>query len=147
MSHRDDRVEEFSWRAHPARERVGHATAAVLVIAALAFFAALLMRSTLWGVLSASLLMVALNRFFFPSRYAIDEEGITAHHPMRRQRLRWADLRRFAHDETAGFLSTRVRRSWLDSHRGMNVLFGAEGQAAIARIRGHLPEGARSWAC
>lgn len=147
MSHSDDRVEEFSWRAHPARECAGRATAAVLVIAALAFLAALLMRSSLWGVLAATVLMVALNRFFFPSRFAIDKEGITAHHPLRRQRLRWADLRRFAHDETAGFLSTRSRRSWLDSHRGMNVLFGDQRQSVIARIRGHLPEGARSWPC
>jgi hypothetical protein len=135
---------EFSWQAHPARERIGHAAAALVAVMAMGVLSGLLMQSSLWGVLAVALLMLALNRFFFPSRFIIDGEGITAHYPLRRKRLCWTDLRRFARDESGGYLSTRVRPSRLDAYRGMHILFGREREAILTRIREHLPQGTAS---
>ena len=104
------------------------------------------MQNPWWGVLGAGIMLAALNRFFFPSHFEIDGEGITAEYPLRRLRLSWKDLRRFCHDRHGGYLSTRARRSWLDGYRGMHVLFGARRDAVIEQIRAHLPEGGGSWA-
>ncbi|MDY7110180.1 MAG: hypothetical protein SYC29_16235 [Planctomycetota bacterium] len=142
----DDDGQAFSWQAHPLRERAGRAVAGVLVVAALAVVAGQLMQSAWWSMFTIAFLLLALNRFFFPSRFVIDAEGITASYPVRRLRLRWDELRRFAHGRSAAFLSTRARPSWWDGRRGMLVLFGAEREAVIDRIRAHLPEGVGSWA-
>jgi len=141
VSRSDGPREEYSWQAHPARERAGHAAAAAFVVVVLGLMCGLLMQNSLWGVLAVAVMAAALNRFFFPSRFSIDEEGITARYPLRSRRLRWADLRRFAHDGEGGYLSTRTRPSRLDAWRGMHVLFGGRGEDVVPRIRARLPRG------
>jgi hypothetical protein len=147
--------DEFTWHAHPARERTSRAVAGAGVIVLLAAVVFVLMdadpnastaAAIAWSILSAVVLVLALNRFFFRSRFTIDAEGITARYPLRKQRFQWADLRRFVHDEYGGFLSTRAARSWLDAYRGMHLLFGEHRRTVIERIRAHLSEGAGTWA-
>ncbi len=140
----DGAIEEFSWQAHPARERVGGALAGVGVIAAVGG-AVYLSFGGGWSSLSVIVLVGALNRFFFPSRFTIDPEGITARYPFRTQRFQWGDLRRWAVDRHGCYLSTRARRSRLDAYRGMHVLFGRCREAVLDGIRDHLAKGDVAW--
>src|SRR5262245_16098716 len=137
LSHENQR-ETYSWSAHPARERVHGLAGAALVIASTAI-GAWISFGWPWALLWVAVLMIALNRFFFPSRFAIDAEGITASYPLRRQRYRWSDLRRFVLDRNGGYLSSRGRRSALDAYSGMHLLFGANRQEVIDRIRARMP--------
>jgi hypothetical protein len=134
---------EFSWYAHPLREHAIRGVIGMTIIAGFALFAAILMNSVVWGVLAAGVMVLLLNRFFFPSRFSIDEEGITAWYPLRRARFRWAELRQFVHDRHAGFLSTRAASSRLGA-RGMHILFGDQRESVIARIERRVAEGART---
>jgi hypothetical protein len=126
--------ETVRWNAHPARRRPGTTAAAAAVIALLALCAGWLGGSSWWAVASAFILMVALNRFFFPSEFSIDDEGIAARYPLRRQRLLWKDVRRFLHDERGGYLSTRVRASRFDAYRGMHLLFEGDSRERIIEL-------------
>ncbi|MHC4992543.1 MAG: hypothetical protein ACYTGC_16345 [Planctomycetota bacterium] len=151
MSSPDQSHETFSWQAHPAREHRGRAVAALAVVAAMAALSGLMMQSVGWGLLALLLLLAALNRFFLPTRFAIDDEGITARYPLRRMRFRWVELRRFALDDHGGYLSTRARRSWTDGYKGMHLLFGRQRDAVIEQIRAHMAHvggtaGGESWA-
>jgi hypothetical protein len=130
----------LAWQGHPARERPGATLGAAAIIVA-AGAAAWFSFGPAWGVAAVIVLVAALNRFFFPSRFVIDEEGITARYPLRRQRLCWAELRRFVHDEHGGFLSTRVRSSRLDAYSGMHLLFGTHRDAIVEQIRARLNRG------
>jgi len=141
-----DAGSDYTWRAHPARERVGIAMIGVLVILAMAGLTGELMQSVLWAGFAALTLLLFLNRFFFPSRFVIDDEGITARYPLRCLRLPWKELRRFDHDHRGGFLSTRARHTWRDARRGMLVLFGGREREVIEQIRARLPEGVGVWA-
>ncbi len=102
--------------------------------------------SVAWAVFSTAVLVAALNRFYFRSRFKIDADGITARFPLRKQRVRWADTRRFVVDGNGGFLSSRVKRSRLDAWQGLHVLFGRQRKTVIARIRAHVAGGDGSWA-
>jgi hypothetical protein len=142
------------WRAHPAREHAGRALAGAALIAAVA--AAVLATVLLdggglggalaWSGGAAALLVLSTHRFYLPSRYAIDDEGITAISWLGRRHLRWADLRRFTCDANGGYLSTRARPSRLDAFKGMHVLFGDQRDEVVAAIRAHLGQGGDSWA-
>ncbi len=135
---------EFSWRAHPAGERVGPAVLGGVGVLGLAASVYVFSGSPAWGAFALVVLTLALNRFFFPSRFEIDGQGITARFPLSTRRLRWDEVRRFVSDRHGGFLSPRPSRSRLDPWRGMHILFGSERQAVVERIRLHLPgEGAR----
>ena len=94
-----------------------------------------------WSAAALLVLVTALNRFYFRSRFQIDPEGITARYPLRSQRCRWADVRRFMVDAHGGYLATRSKRSWLDAYRGLHILFGRQRPAVIEQIRAHLPKG------
>ena len=131
---------EFTWSAHPAGERAGPAVGGIAVVAAIAGTVYATTASAGWGVLAAAVLIAALNRFYFRSRFLIDDEGITARFPLRTQRLGWHGVGRFVLDDNGGYLSTRCRASWLDAYRGVHVLFGRQRGVVIERIRAHLRE-------
>jgi hypothetical protein len=109
-----------------------------LIVVALAIAAGLFGGHPGWSLLSIIVLLVALNRFFFSSRFTIDPEGITARYLLRSYRRRWQELRRFAHDERGGLLSTRVRPSRFDTFRGVPILFGAHRDRVVAEVEQRL---------
>lgn len=135
--------ESFSWCAHPAAERRGAALAAAGLTLAMAAAIYLSFGSPAWAVFGLAALVIGLNRFFFRSRFKIDEDGITASYPLRTLRLNWPQVRRFVVDDRGAYLSTRTSRSWLDAYRGLHVLFGRDRSAVIEQIRAHLTEGRR----
>ncbi len=134
-------LDAFTWHAHPAGERTGPAVLGLVIVAALAAAVWMAVHSIAWMVISAIVLVAALNRFYFRSRFEIDSEGITARYPLRTQRLRWSDTRRFVVDDHGGYLSSRSKRSRLDAWQGLHILFGRQRTAVIERIQAHLGEG------
>ena len=132
---------QFTWQAHPARERSGHAAAGAAVVLACGAAVYAAYGSIAWSLLALVVLFAALNRFFFSSHFQIDEEGITARYLFGSRRFQWRDVHRFVVDNHGGYLSTRSRASRLDAYRGLHILFGQSRPAVIERIRAHLPGG------
>jgi hypothetical protein len=143
-------AKEFHWRAHPAKERPAQAFIGLTLILAVAMAMLVAFRqgalaisagqSVALALVSTAVLLLTQNRFFLPSTFTLDATGITARFPLRTQHMRWADLRRFAHDRHGGFLSTRAARSRLNVRGGMTVFFGRQREQVIAQIRSHMNE-------
>lgn len=146
----------FSWQAFPAGQRRGHAALALAVIAAVGVLTYGLLRyggvgsasggltdgqCVLWAVLTAAVLFLSLHRFFFPSHYEIDSEGMTYRHLLGRQRYRWDQFHRFLVDERGGFLATTAYRPRLRPLQGVHVLFDGAREEAIRLIRQHVGKG------
>ena len=104
------------------------------------------LQGPVWAAAACLVLLAALSRFFFPSRFMIDADGITARYLLHTQQIKWCDIRRFVQDDRGGYISTRAKRSWLDAYRGMHILFGIHREAVIERIRARLSDGAGAWA-
>ena len=102
--------QRIEWRSHPAREHTGRAMIGLVIIAGLTavIFAGF---GPWWALGACVVLLLSLHRFYFPSRFVIDEQGITAAFLLRSRSLRWQDIRRFVHDQNGGYLSTRSRAS------------------------------------
>jgi hypothetical protein len=128
----------YSWVAHPAREQPARAAVGLVWILAVAAVLYATTFSLFWPAFAVIFLLAALNRFFFSSRYIVDEEGITATCLLRWQRMNWVDVKRFVHDERGGMLSDRPRPSRLDAYRGVHVLFGKDGPQAVRAIEERL---------
>ncbi len=133
--------ETLDWRAHPAKERTRAAFVAAVVIIAVAVAVYFSLRSVIWSLVAMAAMTLSLNHFFFPSRFTIDSEGITARYLFRSQRYSWQNVRRFFHDDRGGYLSTRSRPSRLDAYRGMHIQFGGHREAVVKKIRECLGEG------
>lgn len=130
------------WKAHPARSNPLRGAMALLVVLAAGWgvqaWVALPGWSIAAGCTAALLLFLNLNRFFLPSRFEMDDEGITARYALSSRRFLWKDVRRFAHDDDGGILTTRRRPSRLDPWKGLHLLFDGRGATLIPRIKGHL---------
>lgn len=132
------------WKVHPAGERKPSAIAAFIVIILLSGAVYLLstyytgwvsLPSFGWAVLSLLILVFALNRFFFPSTFIIDNNGVTARYLFKKQYLAWTTIRRYHHDKYGVYLSTRSRRSWIDAYSGMHILFGHNREDVLNMIK------------
>lgn len=130
--------ESFTWRVHPARERVGAACLAVVVVAVAMWAVAEVMESLWWAVLPLVFFLVTLQRFFLPNHFRIDDDGITAGTPLSTSRIRWPDVRRFRHDARGGFLSDRRRPSFRDAFHGVQLMFRGNGEEVVGRIEARL---------
>jgi len=132
-------IDAFTWQAHPARERPAAAAFAVAVIAVIGVVIAM-SAEVWWGVLAVTVLILSLNRFFFPSRYTLSEQGVTVHNLFGARRCDWSRIRRFQHDRHGVYLSTRSRPSRLDAYQGVQLLFGPARDEVLTRIRDRLAE-------
>jgi len=128
----------FTWTAHPAKQHVGRGVLGLVVISAAGFGVALLANHPLAGVMGGLLLVLSLQKFFFPSQYTLNEEGLTAKTLLNTKRLRWSDVRRFVFDADGGYFSTRARASWLDAYRGVHVMWGHQREQAVRAVQSRL---------
>ncbi|MDG2093706.1 MAG: hypothetical protein P8J89_00350 [Phycisphaerales bacterium] len=133
--HQGDALE---WTAHPLREQPLRAVMASVVVLACGWLVSLAVPNVLGGVLAGAgsilFLFFMLNRFYLPTTYRLDENGIAVRYPIGTRSIRWQDLQRFPHDASGGYLSTRQRGGMFDS-RGISVLFAGRGEEIIPRIK------------
>ncbi len=124
------------WRAHPAQRRPVATAAALAAVAALAVATALLAEDWFWGAVAAFALLLALNRFFLPSRFEMAADALILKHPLWDERIAWNAVSRFAFDDSAGLLSSSVRPS---RFRRGGLLVQFDGPARAEQIRQRLP--------
>ncbi len=132
MAQHPSRPIRYQWRVHPAREQKSKAVAAALVVLALLGCAAALLRDWVLVPAMALFLVGSLGQFFFPTRYLLDDEGISALSLLHDRRLAWRDLAQCECGERAAWLRPR-RRSWWPGRGGLRVDFPTINSSAARR--------------
>ena len=138
-----ERAAELSWTAHPARRRPRDLAlvAAALLLTTGAVLSSL--RSPFLAALAAVIIVVSIASFLFPTRYRLSERGVEERRLGVRRARSWNDLRRLEVGPGAALVSPFTRRSWLDRHRGLLLLFdGADRDAVVAELRRRMGENA-----
>jgi len=107
------------WTSHPLREEpLAKSVLLVLIILSVALIVGVSFQSITFAFLSLVLLTAAMSRYFFITRYALDDRGFTISHiGMRRQYL-WTNFRRATIHPDGIFLSPFVKPHRLDTFRG-----------------------------
>jgi hypothetical protein len=130
------------WRSWPAAERPGQALPVGLAILAASFGFGLYGGDPLLGGIAFAILTLSLATFFFPTRYRIDETGLEASSVFGTRRREWVALRSYATDARGVTVSPFARASWLESYRGMRLLFSVQAgnrDAVMAAVAARLP--------
>ncbi len=135
-----DTTNQLKWRAHPARSRPMAAIATLCVVVAIAVLCAFAGGNFWWGVGGGLIMILALNRFFFPSRFSIDEEEITASYLLRTDRIQFKHIRRIARDDRCIYFSTRSVATRWDAFRGVHALFGDHREEVLGLVEQIMAE-------
>lgn len=131
-------VPQCQWTVFPARERPAIAAVALVILGLLSAAVGVNAQSFVAAALAFAALFLSLNRFFFPSSFALDEQGITARFPFAKRQLFWSRIRRFVHDEKGGILFCSARPSFWDRWTGLPLMFPQDDPTPVERIRSLL---------
>ena len=121
------------WTAWPAAESPGRTSLLLIAIMALAGLCGMIGGDFLWAATGAALMMLGLNRWFLPTTFEVDDDGILVGYPLRRRTVAWRDARRLVIDPGGGWLSTS--RGGRRSSSGLDLYWGRDAVGNRARLR------------
>ena len=117
----------LTWTAWPARDRP---LAAAVLIGASIVLGVLIAKETRDGVLGVAaplIVLTSLSSFLFPTHYRLTDEAVEVRSIGMARVRPWSEMKRMTVDRTGVFLSPFAGRHWLDSYRGMRLLFEPPG--------------------
>ena len=88
----------------------------------------------LWGITGAVLLFFALNRWFLPTTFHVNENQLEVGYPLARRTISWDEVRRVVVDVRGGWISRRIRVSRFNARSGMDLYWGSSPEEDIASI-------------
>ena len=127
------------WEVHPLRqEKVSKSVSLIVIVATVSWSTAYSFGNFGYGLLSLCVLVLSLAHYFFPSRYRLDETGVSRDLLGRQTRRAWTEFRRVDARSNGLFLSPFARPSRLDSFRGLFLPFHAEGDQVVYYVQQHV---------
>jgi hypothetical protein len=123
----DDRTasvgESLCWRSWPVVNEWPRSAVKSGVLVVVCVAAGMAFGGVGYGLLAAAMLTLALARYFFPTRFVLDEAGVSCRMLGSTGRLAWSQVRRVVVQRAGVFLSPLPRPSRLDSFRGVFLRF------------------------
>ena len=112
-------MQSATWVSHPLREEpVAKSVALMVIILGVSLIVGMSFQSGAFASVALVLLVVAMARYFFATRYVLDEAGVGISHLGVRRHYAWAQFRRVARHPNGVFLSTFAKPHRLDPFRG-----------------------------
>ena len=127
------------WKVHPLRqEKASKSLSLIVIVTTVSWSAAYSFGHFGYGLLSLCVLVFSLAHYFFPSRYRLDETGVSRDLLGSHTRRAWTDFRRVDARSNGLFLSPFDRPSRLDPFRGLFLPFHAEGDQVVYYVQQHV---------
>lgn len=99
----------------------------------------ILTHSVYWGLFGAVVLFLSLEGFYFPTRYELDDRGVTVVRGMSRSERSWESVRRVIEDRAGLTLSPYRGRRFMEPFRAIRLLFdGGDRARIVERVRRSL---------
>lgn len=122
----EDRATSYSrslqWVSHPLIERPVVSAVIILFVIFLLVVVRILFEDWWWSALALFFLITSLAQYFFPTRYELDDEGITIKFLFTKKRRPWSEFRTFYKSARGVVLSPFLKPSRLDIYRGIHIL-------------------------
>ena len=123
------------WVAWPAAERMSKTIGLVVIIVFLSVLVGQVGGDWLWGVTSALVLVLSLNRWFLPPVFEIKPDCLQVGYPLQRRSIEWKRVRRIAIDSRGGWISAKRSPSRFSSRDGFDMYWGRSKYENINAIR------------
>ncbi|MCZ6635774.1 MAG: hypothetical protein O7G87_20445 [bacterium] len=138
----DSRPETLYWTVHPLlQESRFKSTLLIAIISILSVAVAFSFEGSGWGFLTFAVLTAAMSRYFLPTRYTLNNQGITISH-LGSRHLPWAGFQRAVPQPDGVFLSPFTSPHRLDVFRGCFIRFRDNQNEVLNVVRNHIPPNA-----
>jgi hypothetical protein len=126
------------WKVHPFKEHWVKSVAVILFLTSIFTFIQTEYRQPVITLISIAVLVGSLLRYFLPTEYKIDIEGVHYTFLGRTQTRKWTEFKSFYVCKTGVQLSPFPRPHWLDTFRGYFVLLGKDKEIIVNYIRARV---------
>jgi len=130
--------QSLAWNCHPANRRpwvTAGVTGFILVCAMLVY---IVMDSKAFATLALVILFASLAKFYFPTRYRLDDAGITVRTSTQTLHKEWSIYRSMYPDRNGVLLSPFAEPSRLENFRGLYLMFANNGDEVVEFIKPRL---------
>ena len=129
----------MNWTAHPLTDESWMKSASlVTVILVVAATVTASFGGIIYGAIAIGILVASMSRYLLPTRYCLDDEGLTTSHLIWTRRCGWADFRRADIHRDGVFLSPFPKPTRLDPFRGLFIRCFENGGDVAAYVRSHV---------
>ena len=136
----NSRPETLYWTVHPLlQESRFKSTSLIAIISILSVTVGSSFEGTGWGFLTFAVLTAAMSRYFLPTRYTLNDQGVTISHLGNRKHLPWAGFHRAVPQPDGVFLSPFNSPHRLDTFRGCFIRFRDNQNEVLNVVQNHIP--------
>jgi hypothetical protein len=132
------RVESLRYVSFPLRDDGPRALALPAIIACVSVAVGVSLESAPWALAAAGLLTAMVARYFAPTRYTLDAQGVRARFLGRERRRAWSEVRALYRHRDGVHLSPFPRPSRLDPFRGIYVRFAGNREEVLRFCERHV---------
>jgi hypothetical protein len=119
----------FAWTVHPLVERPVAGVGVLTTVGGLGLAAGMLAGPG-WGCLAILVLVMALHRFCFPSRFALSEAGASAEYLLARESCPWSAV----HSRVIAKHGVWLIYGGVGRPRGMQLLWGRHRERVLREV-------------
>ena len=130
--------EPLAWSVWPARDRPW---AALVLVGSVGILGILIARGTgdrVLGVAAPLFVLGSLGSFLTRTEYRLTADTVESKTLGVARARPWGEMRRATVDRTGVFLSPFEKRTWLESYRGMRLLFGGNRDQVVAFVEARI---------
>ncbi len=124
----------LSWVSHPLKGSSTKAGIAVGSVAVSIIAGGWYMESAVFGLIAGLVMFASLAKFFLPTTYTFNKEGVTIKTMTQSLTRPWSMFRSFYTDKNGVLLSPFIGPSRLENFRGLYMTFSANREAVLQII-------------
>jgi hypothetical protein len=129
----------LSWVSHPMKRRPLVAVLVTLFIIICGLIIQATTETSWFSGLAMVVLFASLAKFYFPTRYRLDDTGVTVKTTTQTLTKEWRLYRSCYRDKNGLLLSPFAEPSRLENFRGLYLIFDGNGDDVTAFVKQHLP--------
>jgi len=131
-------IETLSWVSHPFTRSRGKSVIAVSAVCLSVIVGGWYLESYLFGALAGLVMFGSLTKFFLPTKYTFDDEGVTVKTTTQTFTRPWTMFRSFYTDRNGVLLSPFMAPSRLENFRGLYLTFDNNRDEVLNFVRTHV---------
>ncbi|MBM4036674.1 MAG: hypothetical protein FJ291_33485 [Planctomycetes bacterium] len=131
-------AERLQWRSHPVVDDYPRSLLLVAAVIAVCVGVWISFDSAGYAALAAAVLAGSLARYFVPTHYELDSDGVSVRFLGHLRRVGWGDVRRFFVAPEGVQLSPFEKPSRLEAFRGTFLRFAGNGDEVVRLVEGQV---------